>query len=94
MGKKKVLLAIAFVAIAMVSGAMVSIYGMNKSSANVKGAEQMEIVNTVQVENEKTTQEEIKSVVQADKVTFSCGVLGCTQRKYTSMVYVELTAVR
>ena len=75
-GKKKVISAIAFVAIAMVSGGIVSIYGMNKSSVDVKGASQVE---TVQTENEKTAQAEIKSPVQADKVTFSCEVSGCTQ---------------
>lgn len=79
MGKKKVIAAIAFVAIAMVSGGIVSIYGMNKSSVDVKGAAQVEIVDMVQTENRKTAQAEIKSAVQADKVTFSCGVPGCTQ---------------
>lgn len=71
MGKKKVISAILFVAIAMASGSLVSMYGMNKSSVDVKGAAQMEIVDTAQTENEKTVQE--------DKVTFSCGIPGCTQ---------------
>lgn len=78
MGKKKVLLVIAFVAIAMVSGGIVSIYKMNKGSVEVKGAVQAENVDAVQAENKKTAQVEIKSTVQADKLTFSCGVSGCT----------------
>lgn len=71
MVKKKILSVIAFVAIAMVSGGMVSIYEMNKGSVDVKGAAQVETVDTVQAENEK--------LVRADKVTFSCDVSGCTQ---------------
>ncbi|MCM1256827.1 MAG: hypothetical protein NC307_03130 [Roseburia sp.] len=78
MWKKKVISAIAFVAIAMVSGGLVSIYGMNKSSENVKDVAQVEIVDTVQTKNDRTAQAEIKNRVQADKVTFSCGVSGCT----------------
>ena len=46
MGKKKVLLAGAFVAIAMLSGGVVS-YEMNKSSVEVKGAVQAKIVEGV-----------------------------------------------
>lgn len=71
MGKKKVISTIAFVAIAMVSGGIVSMYEMNKNSLDVKGAAQAETVDVVQTEDEGTT--------QADKVTFSCGVSGCTQ---------------
>lgn len=79
MGKKKILLVITFVVITMVSGAMVSIYEMNKGSVEVKGAAQAEIVDMAQPENEKTTQADIKSAVQTDKMMFSCGVSGCTR---------------
>ena len=79
MGKKKVILAIVFVAIAMVSGGIVSIYEMEKSSVEVKGAAQAESVDTVQTENRKTAQEKIENTVLADKMKFSCGVSGCTQ---------------
>ncbi len=79
MGKKKILLAIAFVAIATVSGGIVSVYGMNKGSVEVKGAPQAEIVETVQPENEKMAQAETKGAVQTEKMTFSCGVSGCTE---------------
>ncbi|MBD5134342.1 MAG: hypothetical protein HDT39_00055 [Lachnospiraceae bacterium] len=79
MGKKKVLLVIAFVVIAMVSGGIVSIYAMNKSSVEGKGSAQAEIIDKVQPENKKTTQAEIKSEVQEDKMAFSCGISGCTQ---------------
>lgn len=83
MGKRNVLLAIAFVAIAMVSGGIVSIYEMNKDSVEAKGAAQAEIVDTVQPtvqpENEETAQAEIQSAIQVDKIKFSCGVSGCTQ---------------
>lgn len=70
MRKKKVISAIVFVVVAMVSGGIVS-YEMNKSSVDVKGAAQVETVDMVQTEGESTAQE--------DKVTFSCGVPGCTQ---------------
>lgn len=43
MGNKNVLLAIAFVAVAMVSGGIVSIYGMDKASAEAKGTAQAEV---------------------------------------------------
>lgn len=81
---KKVLLAIAFVAIAMVSGVVsggiVSAYEMNRGSVvEAKGASQAAIVETVQTENEKIVQAESKGVVQAEKTMFSCGVSGCTQ---------------
>ena len=79
MGKKKVLLVIAFVVIAMISGGIVSIYAMNKSSVEGKGSAQAEIIDKVQPENKKTTQAEIKSEVQEDKMAFSCGISGCTQ---------------
>lgn len=79
MVKKKVISAIVFVAIAMVSGGIVSIYEMNKHSEEVKGATQMEVADTAQPENEKTEQAEIKGAVQSDKMTFSCGVSGCTR---------------
>lgn len=39
MGKKKVISAIALVAIAMVSGGIVSMFEMNKNSVDVKGAD-------------------------------------------------------
>ncbi len=71
MGKKKVISAVAFVAIAMVSGGIVSMYEMNKKSVDVKGAAQVQTVDMVQTEDERTT--------QADKVMFSCEVSGCTQ---------------
>ena len=57
---------------------IVSVYEMNKGAIEVKAA-QAEIVDTIQSEAEKTAQTEIKSVVQEDKLTFSCGVSGCTQ---------------
>ncbi len=79
MGKKKVLLAITFVAIAMASGGMVSIFEMNKGSMEVKATGQTEIEDTTQAELEDTTQAELESAVQADKMMFSCEVLGCTQ---------------
>lgn len=78
MVKKKVISVIAFVAIAILSGGIVSIY-VNKGSVDVKGAAPVEIADTEQAENEKTAQAGIESTVQADKVTFSCGVSGCTQ---------------
>ena len=80
MGKKKLISGIAFVAIAMVTGGMVSLYEMNKGSVEVKGGTaQVEAVDTVQAESVEMTQTEVKSAVQADKVVFSCGVSGCTQ---------------
>lgn len=79
MGKKKILSAIAFVAIAMATGGIVSIYDINKNSMDAKGAAQVEIVDTVQEEYEKTAQAQAQNAVQADKITFSCGVPGCTQ---------------
>ena len=79
MGKKKILSAIAFVAIAMVTGGIVSIYAMNKGSVDAKAAEQMKIMDTAQAENEETVRAEVASVVQADEITFSCGVPGCTE---------------
>lgn len=79
MEKKKILLAIAFVAIAMVSGGIVSVYEINKGSMEVKGAPQAEIVETVQPENKKMAQAATKDAAQAEKMTFSCGVSGCTQ---------------
>ena len=79
MGKKKVLLVIAFVVIAMVLGGIVSIYEMNKGSVEAKGSAQAEIIDKVQPDNRKTSQAEIKSEVQADKMAFSCGISGCTQ---------------
>lgn len=60
---KKIISAIAFVMIAVVSGSIFSIYGMNKSSVEVKDTPQAGINNTVQV----------------DEKTFSCEVPGCTQ---------------
>ena len=79
MGRKKIISAIAFVAIAMVTGGMVSVYEMNKGSVEVKGTAQVETVDTVQAENMKLAEAEDKGAVQVDKVTFSCGVPGCTQ---------------
>ena len=84
---KKVLSAIAFVAIAMVSGGLVSIYEMNKGVLEVKSAAQSEIADTVQPEdekaiqskNEQTAQTESERVVQAEEMTFSCDISGCTQ---------------
>lgn len=76
---KKVIAVIAFVAIAMVSGSIVSVYAMNKSSVEINDAPQMEIVDTIQAGNENTVQTEITSAVQVDEMTFSCGVAGCTQ---------------
>lgn len=76
---KKVTAVIAFVAIAMVSGSIVSVYAMNKSSVEINDAPQVEIVDTVQAGNEKTVQAEIMSAVQTDEVTFTCRVAGCTQ---------------
>lgn len=72
MRKKNILLAAAFTAIAIASGSIVSIYGMNKGSVEVKGAAQAkEITDTVQTENGKTA--------QAVQMTFSCGIPECTQ---------------
>ncbi len=79
MRNKKVLLAIAFVAIAMASGGIVSILGMNKGLVEAKGASQAEIVETAQPGNEEMAQAEVTDEVQAEKVTFSCEVPGCTQ---------------
>ena len=79
MGKKKVLLAAAFVAIAMVSGGIVSIYALNKGSVEVRGAAQTEIADTVRQERGETEQAEMKSEVWADEMSFSCGVSGCTE---------------
>lgn len=76
---KKVIAVIAFVAIAMISGGIVSIYAMDKNPVEIKGAEQAEIEDTLQAENEKTMQTEIDSMVQTDEVMYVCGVLGCTQ---------------
>ncbi len=79
MGKKKFISGIAFVSIAMLTGGMVSIYEMNRGSVEVKGAAQMVTADTVQAENIKLARAEVKEAVQIDKVTFSCGVSGCTQ---------------
>lgn len=76
---KKIISAILFVAIAMATGSIVSIYAMNQGSVDAKAAEQMETMDTVQAENEAVAQTEIKSENQVDKMTFSCGVSGCTQ---------------
>ena len=79
MGKKKFISGIAFVSIAMLTGGMVSIYEMNRGSVEVKGAAQMVTADTVQAENIKLARAEVKEAIQIDKVTFSCGVSGCTQ---------------
>ena len=80
MGKKKLISGIVFVAIAMVTGGMVSLYEMNKEPVEVKGGTaQVEAVDTVQAENVKMAQTEVKSAVQTEKVAFSCGVSDCTQ---------------
>ena len=79
MGKKKFISAIAFVSIAMLTGGMVSIYVMNKGSMEVKGAAQVRTADTIQAENIKLARAEVKEAIQIDKVTFSCGVSGCTQ---------------
>lgn len=79
MGKKKFISGIAFVSIAMLTGGMVSIYEMNRGFVEVKGAAQMVTADTVQAENIKLARAEVKEAIQIDKVTFSCGVSGCTQ---------------
>ena len=72
--RKKVLLAIAFVAVAMVSGvvsgSMVLLFKMNQGSVEARSASQEAVVEMAQTENEVNTQEE--------ETTFSCGVSGCT----------------
>ncbi len=77
--KKKVLLAIALVTIAMVSGGIISICELNQGTVEAKGASQVASVETVQTENAKMAEAEIKGAVQVEKMTFSCEVPGCTQ---------------
>ena len=77
--RKKVLLAIAFVAIAMVSGGTISLLGMHQGSVEAKSASQPATVETIQTENAKIVEEESKVAVQTEKMTFSCGVSGCTE---------------
>ena len=72
MGKNKVISTIAFVAIAMVSGGIVSMYEMNKNSLDVKGAAQAKTVDVVQTEDERTTQAEVHQYGL-------CGIDGCMQ---------------
>ena len=73
--RKKVLLAIAFVVVAMVSGmvsgGIVLLFEMNQGSVEAKSASQEVIVEMAQIENEEMT--------QVEEMTFSCGVSGCTQ---------------
>ena len=73
--RKKVLLAIAFVAVAMVSGmisgGIVLLFEINQASVKAKSASQEAVVEVAQLENEKMT--------QVEEMTFSCGVSGCTQ---------------
>lgn len=82
---KKALLALAFVAVAVVSGlisgCMVLAFEMYQGSVEAKSASQEAIVEVVQTENEEITQAEIVDAVQvqAEEITFSCGVSGCTQ---------------
>lgn len=79
MVKKKVLFAITFVTVAMVSGGVVSGFGMNQDSVEAKGTSQVATVETVQAENVKMVEAKSNVVVQAEKMTFSCGVSGCTE---------------
>lgn len=67
---KKAVSVIAFVIIAMATGAMVS-YEMNSKSLDVKGAEQVEFGNTAQEGEE--------NVVETDETVFTCQVSGCVQ---------------
>ena len=80
---KKALLALAFVAVAVVSGlisgAMVLAFEMYQGSVEAKSADQETIVEIAQTENEEITQVEIEDAVQAEEMMFSCGVPGCTQ---------------
>ena len=80
---KKALLALAFVAVAVVSGlisgGLVLAFEMYQGSVEAKSASQEAIVEITQTENGEITQAEIEDAVQAEEVTFSCGVSGCTQ---------------
>lgn len=80
---KKALLALAFVAVAVVSGlisgGMVLAFEMYQGSVEAKSTSQEAIVEIAQTENEEITQAEIEDAVQAEKMTFSCGVSGCTR---------------
>lgn len=72
---KKALLALAFVAVAVVSGlisgAMVLAFEMYQGSVEAKSAAQETIVEIAQTENEEIT--------QSEEMVFSCEVPGCTQ---------------
>ncbi|HBN57323.1 MAG TPA: hypothetical protein DD414_11160, partial [Lachnospiraceae bacterium] len=65
-GVKKVLLAIVFVAIAMVSGGMVSIYEMHQYSLEARGAAQAEKEDAAQPETADTAQAEMTDTAQAE----------------------------
>ncbi|MCM1144501.1 MAG: hypothetical protein NC318_14025 [Blautia sp.] len=79
MGKEKIVLATAFVAAAMVSGSIVSVYAMNQSSVEAKGAPQTERVVMVQPENGKMAQAEMEDIIQIENAMFFCKVPGCIQ---------------
>ena len=79
MVKKIVLSAIAFAAVAIVSGGIVPGYAMNQGLVEAKGTSQIASVETVQTENVKMAEAESKGAVQLEKMTFSCEVQGCTQ---------------
>ena len=79
MVKKIVLSAIAFAAVAMVSGGIGSGYAMNQGLEEAKGTTQITSVETVQTENVKMAEAESEGAVQLEKMTFSCDVQGCIQ---------------
>ena len=79
MVKKIVLSAIAFAAVAMVSGGIVPSYAMNQGLVEAKGTSQIASVETVQTENVKMAEAESAGAVQLEKMTFSCEVQSCTQ---------------
>ena len=83
MAKKKVLSAIMFLMVAMVSGVisggMVVFFEMHQGSVEAKSASQEAIVEIAQTENEEIAPVEIEDEVQSEEMTFSCGVAGCTQ---------------
>ena len=83
MVKKKVLSAIAFLMVAMVSGVisggMVVLFEMHQGSVEAKSVAQEAIVEIAQTENEEIAPAEIEDEVQPEEITFSCEVLGCAR---------------